>query len=292
MTNLQECIDGTDLTQAPASDFQLTISDIGDSKEYNDWLPEFGRVLRIEAKMVGDMAPTSALFSLQATSNYPGRAVNDPPKSILAVDRYPAWYQFNGFDFGLTATNPATDATIHSFAQGPLTVPGTVISTAPTEVVYVVYLQCWDYGARTMLVVRHPTDAAIRSEIWVPKGSGANGIGSAWEYDNNPTRRLDANADIDKIIFDTSTAIYPAPLGDDFNNFEEYRGILYYPAEVMESPPEERILKHQRLNPNRKDLFIRAEEFDDAAGDPYRPFDPPVGWQFGPFRDIRLDYFA
>ena len=158
--------------------------------------------------MVGDQAPATALFSLQNTSSYPGRAVNDPAKTLVAIDRYPGWYEYNGFDFGLTATNPITDATVHSFEQGPISAPGTVISTDPTVVVYEAYLQCWDYGARTMLVVKHSSNSEIRSELWVPKGSGANGISSAWQYDSDATYRLDGNADIDKIVFDETMEKY------------------------------------------------------------------------------------
>ena len=290
VTNLQECVDGTNPKQAPASDFQLTITDLSGSNSYNTWLPGFGRILKIEAKMIGDQAPASALFSLQNTSSYPGRVVNDPEKSLVAIDRYPEWYKFNGYDFGLTVTNPTTDTNAHSFAQGPISAPGNVISTNPTETVYEMYLQCWDYGGRTRLVVKHPANSNIGSEIWIPRGSGANGISSAWEYDNDPGYRLDGNADIDRIVFDQTMDKYPSPLGDDFNNFEEYRGILYYPAEEMIKPSEERVLTHQRLNPHRKDLFVRAEGFDDAIGDPYRPFNPPVAngvpqWSnYDPFR--------
>ena len=63
------------------------------------------------------------------------------------------------------------------------------------------------------------------------------------------TERLNPNADIDKIIYDKKE--YSSPAGDDFNNFEEYRGIVY--TEPAGGP-----LKHQRLNPHRKDLFVRA----------------------------------
>jgi len=59
------------------------------------------------------------------------------------------------------------------------------------------------------------------------------------------------------------------PPGDGFDNFAEYRGILYRPTIAGE-------LLHMRLNPYHKDLFVRAENFDDAIGDPYRPFSPPV----------------
>jgi hypothetical protein len=200
------------------------------------------------------------VFSLQGTSKYPGRAENDPDPSAT-LTAYQPWYQYNGFDFGLTATDPSTDDSVHSFEQGPIPVPG-------AGGIYTVYLQCWDYGARAKLVVTHPTNANIRSEVWIPKGAGANGISSNWIHDNAATR-LQANADIDAIIFENPGG-YTAPPGDGFNNFAEYRGILYRATIGSE-------LLHLRLNPHRKNLFVLAEGYDDAIGDPYRPFDPPVG---------------
>jgi hypothetical protein len=103
--------------------------------------------------------------------------------------------------------------------------------------------------------VSHPTDPNIVQVLWIPKGSDNNGIGSAWPHDNG-TKRLDANADIDTIIFD-NPGQFTAPQGDDFNNFEEYRGIVYTATVGGQ-------LQHLRLNPYRKDLFIRAEGFDAA----------------------------
>jgi hypothetical protein len=117
---------------------------------------------------------------------------------------------------------------------------------------YIVYLQCWDFGGRTRLVATHPTDPAVSAELWIPKGSGANGIGSAWPPDSGQVR-LDPNADIDAIVFDKPG--HYAPTGDDFNNLEEYRGILY-------TPTVGGVLTHKRLDPYRKDLFLRTEGFD------------------------------
>ena len=58
-------------------------------------------------------------------------------------------------------------------------------------------------------------------------------------------------------------------MGDGFTNFEEYRGIVYI-------PPGETTLKTMRFNPERKTLFVRPVGYDDAVGDPYRPFNPPM----------------
>jgi hypothetical protein len=450
VSNLVECQNGTDPTLAPAAEFELTV--VGE--DYNRWLPGYGRVLTIQARWEDGTPPASALFSLQATSKLAGRAENDPAPVAnaalpMAAVSYPSWYQYYGFDFGLTPDNPAVNSAVHAFEQGPLAVAG-------VNGTYTVYLQCWDYGGRTKLVVSHPTDANIRSELWIPKGSGNNGIGSAWQYDSDADNRLPANEDKDAIISEnwqlkeidisayagqtvrfafyhqaardgndnpsessgwlvdevklaTRDAVskqdlalsdlgwtqwaeqsaagiwqigtlaqppgtgpqscyrpipeqydqlcaatvlgadYPAatdsrlvsaqltlapaaaqqqlylrfmhwysyamldagtvqisvydqaagqwsdwqnlakfknhtgigtPLGDDFNNFEEYRGILYIPSGGSQ-------LAHMRLNPFRQDLFVRAEGFDDAAGDPYRPFDPPPDG-YGNYYPFRL----
>ena len=121
---------------------------------------------------------------------------------------------------------------------------------------YTAYVRCWDYAGRTKIVARHATDPNIRTDIWVPKGAGSNGIGSAWSHDSG-SERLDANADADAIVFQDPEA-YSAPLGDGFNNFEEYRGVIYTEGVGDDLPP-----RHLRLNPLRKDLFIRTDGFDD-----------------------------
>jgi hypothetical protein len=259
ISNLAEFKNGTDPTKAPTQSFSLKVLE-GANSVYDSWLPGYNKVLTIQAAWTGTGAPANLVFALKNTSAYPGRAVNDPDPVELPPNSYPGWYQFNGPDFGLTVVDPATNQNLHSFDQGPVT------ANVGTGGVYTVYLQCWDYGGRTRLVASHPTDPAISAEIWIPMGSGANGIGSAWEYDKGEVR-LDPNADKDALVFhDTNRS---APLGDSFNNFEEYRGIVYTP---QTGAP----LTHLRLNPLRKDLFVRAEGFDDAAGDPYRPFDPPA----------------
>jgi len=182
----------------------------------------------------------SSTFSLTNTSRYPGRAENDPNPSET-ITTYPAWYDYNGFDFGLT-TNPAD----HSYNQGPIEVTG-------SGGIYTIYLQSWDFGGRTKLVVTHPADPNTRAQVWIPEGSGSTGISSNWQYDNG-SQRLNPNADVDAIRFENPTA-FTAPLGDDFNNFQEYRGIIY-------SLDAGSNIAHQRMNPFHKDLFLRTVGFD------------------------------
>jgi len=171
--------------------------------------------------------------------------VNDPDPAATTT-QYPTWYDFNGYDFGLSATQA-----VRSYDQGPIA----VLDSADGKVdgIYTIYLHSYDFGGRTRLSATHPADTNIKDVIWVPKGSGSNGIGSAWQYDSSDVR-LSANGDTDAVVFDKKVSS-AAPLGDGFSNFEEYRGILYTEGIKGEQ-------QHMRLNPNRKDLFVRAIGFD------------------------------
>jgi hypothetical protein len=101
-------------------------------------------------------------------------------------------------------------------------------------------------------------------------------MASAWDYDGDPlttnpvaVKDLGETDDIDEIVFtpENATSDNPksAPLGDDFTNFEEYRGIIFV---------ENNLLKHLRPNPCRKNLFVKAVDFDAeypfAIGDAFK----------------------
>jgi len=247
-TNLEEFRNETDPTKAPQTDFTLEVLDVvTDAPVHGSWMPEYGKVLKIRATLTGTGPLANLQFVLKNTTSLPGRAVNDPDPTRMAVDNYPAGYDYHGFDFGLSTVGP-TGGSVHSYDQGPVTVTG-------INGVYIVYLQCWDYGGRTRLVATtDSTDpAAPSAEVWIPKGSGSNGISSIWVHDGDPANRLDPNADPDAIIFE-NPAGRTNPPGDGLNNFEEYRGVVYT-AGVGGS------LQHLRLNPLRKDLFLRTSGF-------------------------------
>jgi len=248
-TNLAEYQNGTDPTRAPLAELQVTLLDNAVQPVYGNWLPKYraneSDNLRIQVQWIGGGAPNRLKFTLTNTSRYPGRAENDPDPAE-SVTTYPPWYDFNGFDFGLT-----TDPTDHSYNQGPIEVMDSADGAA--DGIYSIYLQCWDYGGRTKLVVSHPTDSNTQVQIWIPRGSGSTGISSNWPYDNG-SERLNPNADIDAIKFD-NPGEFTAPPGDDLNNFQEYRGIVC-------SLDGGNSLTHQRLNPHHKDLFLRTEGFD------------------------------
>ena len=253
LTNLEEYQNGTIPTVAQAKAFDLRVTESGSG----DGLPEFGKTYRVEATWTGEgPVPEQAVFSLRMTSNYPGRAENDPdPADMAGEGNYPAWYQYHGPDFGLTSDplNSLKECnSVDCFNQGTVTVPDSGGGT------YVVYLHSWDYGGRTKVLVTDPVSGNFMGQVWVPEGSDKNGIGSAWNIPGDPTT-LDPNADTDAIVFDNPGS-YTAPPGDGFTHFEEYRGIVFTDY-VDGIGGEEDHVHHMRLNPFRKDLFVRAEGF-------------------------------
>ncbi len=258
-TNLEEYANGTNPMKESSAELLLNV--IGG--DFDSWLPEYGKVLQLQAYWPGVNAPESVAFTLQNTSRYPGRAINDPEPEA-GIITYPAGYQYYGFDFGLTL-DPAS----YTYNQGPVTVRDDADGVIDGR--YAIYLKCWDYGARTKVVVTHTMDPNIRDERWVPKGSNTNGIAGAWQYAGTP-ERLIPTADIDTITLEQPNS-YESPVGDGINNFDEYRGILFIPAGGSG-------LTHERLNPYRKDLFVRADGFDDAFGDPYDESDPDAEYPF------------
>ena len=307
--NWQEYENGTDPKVAQTDAFTLRIIATSDPENPADaWLPKFGQWIMIQATWKPDpenpgYVPANAVFSLKRTSTHPGRAVNDPDPVDMITHHYPDWYidHYNGFDLGL-ANAPLEEvdcAADDCFDQGGVVVPRSGQDT------YVIYVNCFDFAASANLLVTDDSSGNYIGQMWIPEGSNKNGIGSSWDMDGNPATdnpldpntnepldptTLDPNADMDEIQFINSIS-YNAPQGDDFSNFEEYRGIVFTASDPGFSQP----LQHRRLNPYRKDLFIRAEGFDDAVGSPYlveRDWLSPAPDPYYPFRIGKAFYNA
>lgn len=246
--NSAEYENGTDPAVMQTIAFRLTLLDSAQNDIYDAWLPQWNQTVTVRAEWIVDgiAPPAKAVFSLRGTSDYPGRAVNDPDPEDMAVNNYPGWYDYHGHDFGLSSTPGKPSDGAPSYAQGPIEVTG-------AGGVYTVYLQCFDYAARTRVVVTNPDPGRVDDVgiLWVPKGSENNGIGSAWPYENE-SLPLDPNSDLDRIVFEDPA--YSAPLGDDFNALEEYRGV---------GRVENGEFKHMRMNPHRMNLFVRNVGFSD-----------------------------
>ena len=255
------------------SGFELAITDTADDSTVGDqWLPAYGSRLRIKAKWTDELGtePPAVEFRLQDTSKWAGRAENDPDPVLFETD-YPSWYWddtwdaatrssqgYYGYDFGLA--NP-TDAAARSFDQGPATVSVSYeIEDGNTVAVYIIDLQCWDYGGRTRLTVSY---AAYEDSRWLPEGSGPpllsafngkvveNFIGTGWEHET--PAGLDPDADEDVIPFKNPTGWD----GDAIRNRAEYRGIVY--TEGIGEP----LLQHLRLDPKKNDLFIKHQGYEE-----------------------------
>ncbi len=243
LTNLEEYQLGTNPTIAQTIAFMLEMA----NATYSQWLPEFENSVLIRATWVSpDPAPAQAVFSLRMTSNYPGRDENSPdPADMAGGGNYPSWYDYHGHDFGLSTVGSPDCNAVNCYSQGTAIVPDSGGGT------YEIYLHSWDYGGRTKILVSDPDSGNNLGQLWVPAGSDKNGISSAWTTHGDLTG-MDPNADTDAIEF--GGLGYTAPLGDDFTHFEEYRGISYTPT--VGAP-----VQHLRLNPFRKDLFVRGEGF-------------------------------
>jgi len=256
--NITEYQNGTNPTAAYA--FELSL--VGHA--YGDWLPTYGETITIQATWIGDgPAPAQVSYLLENTTAYPGRAMNDPDPSAPGTDyppSYPALYQFNGFDFGLTTTQGGGPINYEqgpvSYEQGPVPVSGSGT--------YEIQIQSHDFGAFTKIVVVDQSNITNIGELWLPNGADKEGLGSGWD---NYSASLKADEDIDEIIFNNPDSYnqFDPDSGDGFKNWEEYRGVIYIRSGQ---------LLHKRLNPHRKDLFIRAVGFDldcnvPDADDPY-----------------------
>jgi len=294
LTNTAEEIHGTDPTDNDSDDdgvidgldpnptiftnsgFTLEIVDTSDDpKSYEQWLPIYGNTLEIRATWTGEpgTAPASVQFRLENTSKLPGRALNDPDP-LLFETAYPLWYWNNawnaatrstqgyfGYDFGLVdPANPGAQ----SFAQGPI-----AVSDGNGDGVYVIELQCWDYGGRALLAVSYATgDDTYEDTRWLPQGAGPllttegiktveNHIGAAWEHET--AAGLNPTADEDVIPSKTPTGWD----GDEIKNHEEYRGIIY--TDGINGP-----LRHMRLDPTKNDLFIKHQGYDQSTDGRHR----------------------
>lgn len=121
-------------------------------------------------------------------------------------------------------------------------------------------LYSFDYGGHlTLKVTATCQGMPLERTIDLPLDSDHDGLPDAWEKAHagfnaaNPhtfsTAVLDGAMDVDKSLDNAYT-------GDGLTNFEEYRGIVFDPPNVA--------TYHTRLNPLRKDLFIRGDNFSNS----------------------------
>jgi hypothetical protein len=118
----------------------------------------------------------------------------------------------------------------------------------------------FDYGGSlTLKASTIYNGSPLEATIDLPLDSDRDGLPDAWENAHagfNPANantfsssELDSQADID-------TSLDNAYTGDGLTNFQEYRGIIFDPNNAS--------AYHKRLNPLRKDLFVRGKDFANS----------------------------
>ncbi len=201
--------------------------------EYENWMPELirgvGNCVRVRAKIVEPAGLTGKIrFTLDDVSREPGVCMNFP---FSGRDEIPDLVISEMSGSGLNISEDGQSAV-------------TPDEVSETEIV----LQPRDFGARgklsaTATVTAGGKEMEVRAvlkrtgEHWVtlPLDENRNGMADSWEKDRGI---FPCAGDAD----DDGDPAGKAP-GDGLSAFEEYRGFFVKG-------------KHERLDPNRKDLFV------------------------------------
>ena len=211
------------------------------------YLPQNGNSVSVEAtlkKLVGGswvdatFSGTTNVIFTALPSRLPGVAINDVevcPNAVCSND-----YSFDSADKNLLTRTVST-------------------TTSVAEAV----LYSFDYGGTATITVNFTAadGSTGRGTIDVPKDSDGDGLPDEWERDvgfdpNNRyslknlglTQTDDGLADIDTSLENTNN-------GDGLSNFNEYRGVIFDTTPVP---------THLRLNPRKKDLFVRGDNFANS----------------------------
>jgi hypothetical protein len=182
-------------------------------------------------------------FEIDYSSNHEGVAIND--EEVFTTE--PA----DDFSFNDTVSGHPTDTL--------QTVPGAGFTGREID------LYAFDFGGSVIVKVTTTYNGAnVEGQIALPLDSDNDGLPDAWENAHagfNPFNEhtfdpntLDDLADIDTSLDNN----YPT---DGLTNFHEYRGIIFDPPNASAF--------HKRLNPWRKDLFVRGDNFQNSIDKPY-----------------------
>jgi Leucine-rich repeat (LRR) protein len=188
---------------------------------------------------------TSIKFEIIYTSRLEGVAIND---------------------IELNTGNPSNDVSFSTtdkdLQQITVTGSGTSIGIAN--------IYAFDFGgrAKVKITATGPGGGTATREIWLPKDSDSDTLPDVWElateqYDAgfdafnansfNAQNNTDAGVDID-------ISANNSHVGDGISNFNEYRGVIFDGLNAN----GQIVYEHKRLNPTRKDLFVRGDNFKNS----------------------------
>ena len=211
--------------------------DVADQK----WLPENIEIRATLKDPSGSDIPFSGdvTFEIYSSSNHEGVAVNDEE---------------------LSPPGPMDD-----FSLNP-TVTGDLSDTQQT--IADVYnagiekdLYAFDFGGQVTIRVTTVYDGLqVEGFLRLPLDSDSDNLPDIWEQQQSGFNAFDANtfsaAKIDGDE-DIDTSVNNSYEGDGLTNFREYRGII-----LDAVGKDDKI--HQRLDPHKKDLFVRGDNFANS----------------------------
>ena len=140
-------------------------------------------------------------------------------------------------------------------------------------------LYSFDYGGRlTLKAVTTYQGSPLEATIELPLDSDQDGLPDIWENAhagfNAAHPHTFSTSELDSVV-DIDTSLDNAYTGDGLTNFEEYRGIVFDPPNGS--------TYHTRLNPLRKDLFVRGNDFKNSIN-------PNFTSAAGAVQDFSVDY--
>ena len=221
---------------------KITVFDVTIDKCSSTWMPKGGsedNSTTTTATITPSDLNATIKFNLYSVSDEAGYCMNRPATVPGSGEDSDAWkdLQFDDPQTGLTITGTNKDV-------------ATTTSAVNSKVVTV---NCYDYGAYGKLMAEaqiegiwylaEPT-GELDQFITIPRDEDTplNNIADTWTYNTGS-----ATDDADTSLNNTHN-------GDGLTRYEEYRGVDIDDNGTISST--------ERLNPNRKDLFVQGSGFD------------------------------
>jgi hypothetical protein len=216
----------------------------------SSWLPEDGNMVKVLARLkdnqTGEILPftSNVSFSL-STSNHMGVATNDTEDT--GGQPFSNDYSFDPVDKYVTE----------------------LIGTPDNEVVVTLY--SFDYGGQgniTISTIAPDGITPVAGAIRVPLDSDHDSLPDKWEDEYAEDFNFDKykahsfSAGLDDGIEDIDITVDNPFIGDGLNNFNEYRGIRF---ETVDDECQVTDVYHERLNPGKKDVFVRGDNYSNSC---------------------------
>jgi len=149
---------------------------------------------------------------------------------------------------------PSNDYSLHPTDKNILSKSMPAGSSADVD------LYSFDFGGQAAIIVSTtaPDSSPVERILRLPLDTDIDLLPDAWEaiYNSAGFNQNNANSfssDLNDGQKDIDTSLSNTLIGDGLTNFREYRGIIYDNS------------THERLNPTRKDIFVRGDNFGNST---------------------------